>query len=165
VTTNDAYSMELESESTDHSKSYSSFSVIIEWENVVYSEMWRTQDMLKKLCNQIIQLSPNFVEKPEIIIAYDSDDIDGKEVKEIAKTCLENCISLIQLKILSSSGADYTALKAFGAKNSSNEIIIFLDCDVIPEPRWLQGYMEAFENQDVKVVRGVTFMHIIYIIE
>jgi len=151
--------MKLESKNIQRNKFYSSFSVVIEWENVVYSEMWRTQDMLKKLCNQIIQLSPNFVEKPEIIVVYDSDDIDGKQVEEIVNTCLENCISLIQLKILPSPGSDYTGLKTFGAKNSYNEVIILLDCDVIPVAGWLLGYLEAFERQDVKVVRGVTFMH------
>jgi len=121
--------------------------------------MWRAQNMLKQLCKQIVELSPNFVVKPQIIVGFDSNDFDGKEVEKIIKKYLENCLSLIQLNILSAPDLDYTSLKNFGAKNCSNEVIIFIDSDVIPEDGWLQGYLESFERQDVKVVRGISYMY------
>jgi len=121
--------------------------------------MWRAQNMLKQLSKQIVEISPNFAGKPEIIVDHDPNHVVGKQIEQIIKRYLENCLSLIQLKILSAPGLDYTALKNFGVKNSSNEVIIFIDCDVIPGDGWLQGLLEAFDRQDLNVVGGNSFMY------
>jgi len=115
--------------------------------------------MLKRLCKQLIEVLPRLQLKPEIIIAYDHNKVDGNQIEQIVKQGLADVLSLIQLKIMPTPGLDYTALKNFGAQNSSNEVIIFIDCDVIPEDGWLESMLEAFLSQDVHVVAGNCFMY------
>jgi hypothetical protein len=139
-------------------KTYPSFSIIIEWENALHGQLWRASKMLNALSKQIVEISPSLSLKPEVIIVYDSTDLKGLEVDKTVNEQLTCCLSVIDLKIFPTNGLHYYELKNFGVGHSSNDIIIFLDSDVIPEDGWLSALLEPFQNPHINVVGGNTYL-------
>lgn len=151
--------MSLESENASiNSSSYPSFSVVIEWENILHAESQRSNKMLQQLCKQLIEVSPNSCSKPEIIIVYNPEESEGFRIEQLTKEQLAPCNSMIELKIIPAPGLHYYELKNCGAKHSSSDIIIFLDSDVIPEDRWLASLLESFQCLEVCIVGGHTYV-------
>ena len=111
--------------------------------------------MLQQLSKQIIEISPNLSSKAEIIIVYNSDILEHYEIERIVNEPLEPCGSMIDLKIIPATKLDYYELKNFGFQQSHRDIIIFLDCDVVPEEGWLVAMLEPFQNPRVSVVGGM----------
>ena len=60
--------------------SYPSFSIIIEWENMLLYDSYRSNKMLEILANQLLEISSKVSTKPEIIIVYNNEDINGSEI-------------------------------------------------------------------------------------
>jgi len=151
--------MRLETENASiNSSSYPSFSVVIEWENILLAESQRSNKMLQQLCKQLIEVSPNSCSKPEIIIVYNPEESDGFGIEQLTKEQLAPCNSMIELKIIPAPGLHYYELKNCGAKHSSSDIVIFLDSDVIPEDGWLASLLESFQWLEVCVVGGHTYV-------
>lgn len=150
--------MTIHAENGGHATYYHSFSIVIEWENILLSEAWRTHKMLQELRQQIIQIYPKLLSKPEIIVVHNSEQMERSQVEQFVNEQFEACSSLIQLRIIPASGLHYYDLKNFGAKHSKGELIIFLDSDVIPEDGWLVSLLESFQHSDVLVVGGNTYM-------
>lgn len=136
--------------------SYHDFSIIIEWQNIILSELWRARKMLQQLCKQIIETSPQ-VSKPEVIMVYNYEETEWPRIGQLVNEQLAPCMSLIELKIIPASGLPYYELKNFAAKHSHRDIIIFVDSDVIPEDGWLTGLLEAFQQQEVSLVGGANY--------
>src|SRR5574341_121891 len=136
--------------------SYLSFSIIIEWQNIILSEFWRARKMLQQLCKQVIATSPH-LSKPEIIMVYNSEETEWPRIGHLVNEQLAPCMSLIELKIIPASGLPYYELKNLAAKHSHRDIIIFLDSDVIPEDTWLTGLLEAFQQPEVRLVGGANY--------
>ncbi len=65
--------------------SYPSFSIIIEWENMFLYDSYRSIKMLEILANQLLEVSPKMTKKPEIIIVYNNEDINGSEIEPLIK--------------------------------------------------------------------------------
>jgi len=148
--------MKLESKNIQRNKFYPSFSIVIEWENVLRAEKWRTRKMLQQLCQQIIKLFPTLLSKPEVIIVYNPEGVEGKELEKIAKEDLKQCNSIIELKIIPAVGLHYYQQKNFGVQHATHDIIIFIDSDVIPEEGWLTGTLEPFSDHRIQVACGNT---------
>jgi len=119
---------------------------------------YRSNKMLEILANQLLEVSPKMSTKPEIIIVYNNEDINGSEIEPLIKKKLNPCSSIIDLKIISSSGLHYYQQKNFGAKHCHGDVIIFLDCDVIPDEGWLIGLLECFLQPEIKVVGGQSYI-------
>ena len=111
--------------------------------------------MLQQLSKQIVEISPNLSSKAEIIIAYNSDNLEHYEMERIVNEPLEPCGSMIDLKIIPATKLDYYELKNFGFQQSHRDIIIFLDCDVVPEEGWLVAMLEPFQNPRISVLGGM----------
>jgi len=144
-----------ESNNSNRDSSYPSFSIIIEWQNRLFSEEWLAVKMLQQLSKQIIEISPNLSSKPEIIIVYNSDILEHYEMERIVNEPLEPCGSMIDLKIIPATKLEYYELKNFGFQQSHRDIIIFLDCDVVPEEGWLVAMLEPFQNPRLSVLTGM----------
>ena len=135
-----------------------SFSIIIEWENFVQSEARYASIMLQNLIMQIKKISKKISVLPEIIIVYNSKAVDGPAVEQFVMDNFASNLKLVELKIVSASGMYYYDLKNLGASKSSNDLNIFIDSDVIPEDGWLEGLIEPFQNPEISVVAGCTYM-------
>jgi len=138
--------------------SYPSFSIIIEWENLRFADMRITQKMLKKTAKQITEIFQNQFIHPEIIIAYNKEITADYDIEQLVKDALQNCLSLIDLKIIPTPDLNYYEQKNFAADYCSNEILILVDSDVIPDDRWLMSLLKPFSDPNVSVVGGTDYM-------
>ena len=156
------YEKPLESKNANLPMSYPSFSIVIHWYDFHPSESGRPRKMLESLAKQIISVSKNILVKPEIIIVYIAEETRN-QVKDFVNENFAACKSLIDLKVIPAFGFNrynlrYYALKYFGATHTSNEVIIFIDNDVIPDKDWLIGYLEVMKNPQTNMVAGNAYI-------
>ncbi len=138
--------------------SYPSFSILIEWENLRFAELEIAKRMLQNVAKQINDISDNISVPPEILILYNEDVMQDDKIEPFVRENLEPCISLIDLKIIHTPDLTYYNQRNYGAKKSSNEILIMLDCDVIPDVGWLINLLQPFDDSNVFAVGGVPYM-------
>jgi glycosyltransferase involved in cell wall biosynthesis len=139
-------------------------SVIVEWYNMTHAEHSRATRMLAELISQAASLyspderKPGRLAKPlDLVIVFDSEQESLQNVQS-AFGNLANAMGSVVPRLLPIPDARYCKLKNSGAASSKSEIIIFLDCDVIPEPNWLAAFLEAFADPRVSVVVGNTYV-------
>ena len=150
-----------------------SISIVIEWENVLLSEMERCCAMLKELGRQLCEFHPSrelspdqsdippWVKTPvEVLVAYCSEHVDGSLVNKVLAESLSSADDCFMVRLLPASLTDsgYYDLKNFGARHATGDIIVFLDSDVIPEPGWLKALLSGFADPAVEVVCGNTYI-------
>ena len=103
-------------------------SIVIELENLLITELGRTEKMLQQLAKQICENNDNFSSKIEVLIIYDEGETYDFDMEKIAKDNLKSCLALIDFKLLPAPpNTRYYEARNFGFKHTSNEIIIFLD--------------------------------------
>lgn len=133
------------------------FSISIEWENVRFSELGRTRQMLRRLRQELAGLAP-LREPPEVVFLYDRRAVDGDLVVQVVNEELSPQATPVRTKFIATERLRYYQLKNFGAASTEGEIVIFLDCDVIPERGWLAAMLEPFADPAVKVVGGESYI-------
>jgi hypothetical protein len=136
----------------------SSFAVVIEWENGRFAALERSRSMLRALRAQIDEVVGAGRIAAEVIIVYNRHDIDRTLIDEEVKAWLRPADCPAKVRIFASDGLRYYQQKNFGAAQTEAEIVIFLDCDIIPESGWLAGMLEAFTHKNVDVVAGETYV-------
>jgi hypothetical protein len=139
-------------------REFPTFSMVIEWENAVLSELDRTREMLGELHQQLGEVVERGYPRPEIIILHDKDDVEPRLVEEVVAKVAPLAAWPAEVRIIAAEGLEYVEQKNFGAKQSDSDLIFFLDSDVIPEPGWLAGLLEAFQDPEVQVVGGNTYI-------
>ena len=147
--------MKPESNNGNRDSSYPSFSIVIEWENIINSQEWLAVKMLRQLSKQIVEISPNLSSKPEVIIVYNSENFEHCQLEQFVNEKLEPCDSMIDLKIIPTTKSDIYELKNYGAQQCHQDIIILLDSDVVPEEGWLVAMLEPFQNPGISVLTGL----------
>ena len=144
-----------ESNNGNRDSSFPSFSIVIEWENILLTERSLNVEMLRQLSKQIIEISPNLSSKPEVIIVYNSENFEHCQLEQFVNEKLEPCDSMIDLKIIPTTKSDIYELKNYGVQQSHQDIIILLDSDVVPEEGWLVAMLEPFQNPGISVLTGL----------
>ncbi len=135
-----------------------SFAIVIEWENARFAELQRTRLMLRSLLAQIRELAPACPTPPQILFMYDKLSIDGNMVNQVLADEFSAPATEVRVSVVPDEGLRYYQQKNQGARMSEGDIVIFLDCDVIPEPGWLRGMLDAFADPQVSVVAGETYI-------
>ena len=144
---------------------YPSFSIVIEWENFLQTdEKWHAQIMLQRLCEDILHISKR-ISKAEILIVYDPEEIEIQKIEEFTKKELSPILQIINLKFIPAQKLDYYEMKNLGAKNSSGDLILFTDSDTIPDKGWLIEMLDSFEQNEVNVIAGNTYIALNNILE
>jgi len=138
--------------------SYPSFSILIEWENLRLAELSRPKSMLQQLAKQIRDISDNLSAPPEILILYNEDVMHDDKIEPFVRENLEPCISLIDLKFISTPDLRYYEQRNYGSEKCSNEILIMLDSDTIPDDGWLINLLQPFDDSNVFAVGGLPYM-------
>jgi len=139
--------------------SCTSFSIVIELENLRFSELDVAKTMLQKVAKQINDISENLSARPEFIILYKKEITTGYNIEKFVKDALGSCISLIDLKIISTHNLNYYEQRNYGADLCNNEILIFIDCDVIPDEGWLINLLLPFNDPETSVVGGLNYVN------
>ncbi len=135
-----------------------SFAIVVEWENARFAALRRTRALLDRLHVQLQSLHAKVPAAAEVILLFNEFDIDRKVVETVVAEHL-TCVDLpAKVRIVATKGLRYYQQKNHGAALSDAEIVIFLDCDLIPEPDWLENMLTAFRRGDVDVVAGETYV-------
>jgi hypothetical protein len=133
------------------------FSISIEWENARFAELERTRRMLRALREQLLALPPP-TKPPQINVLYDCGTIDGDVVQRVIAEEFQPDSLPAVTSIIPSDGLRYYQQKNFGGLQGEFDLTILLDCDVVPEPGWLQAMISAFDNPKAGVVAGETYV-------
>jgi glycosyltransferase involved in cell wall biosynthesis len=135
------------------------FSIIIEWENAKLSELSRAKEMLRVIHQQVEPYVQNPSTSrpgaPELLIVYDEGHIDAT----IIHSCIKEAFGgepRFDVRLVPAPDLGYYGLKVFGAEQATNEIIIFLDSDVVPLPGWLDALLASFSSPDIFISGGDT---------
>jgi hypothetical protein len=83
------------------------FSVVIEWENALLSELGRTREMLKQLHEQLTEAVEARYPNPEIIILYDKEAVDQQLIEEVVEEAAELEAWPADMRIIPTRGLEY----------------------------------------------------------
>lgn len=132
-------------------------SVIIEWENAKLSDLGRAERMLAELGRQMAEAARKRDLKAELIVLYDSDEVDVNVPQTAISTQIDSAQWPGTIQLAPALGQRYYEQKNTGAKLARGEILIFLDSDVVPDQGWLEGLLRAMESPEVGFVGGETY--------
>ena len=120
------------------------FSIVIEWENALLSEVARTRKMVQVLQEQILNLRN---EEFEVFVLFNPEQVDRQFIESILAIDISDDFNSI-CKVISAKGMHYFELKNLGAKIATGDVVIFLDSDIVPEERWLDCLIDVFYKMD-----------------
>ena len=126
--------------------SSSSFSIILETENLANADLNGLVDSLASLVNQT--MSPT--EANEVLV-IDSGDAPPELLQQLCDR-----YSWITVHPAPPATGYYKA-KMLGAQLATGEIVVYADSDCVYEPRWLESILTAFsQNEPIQIVAGET---------
>jgi Glycosyl transferase family 2 len=124
-------------------------SIVVEWDNVRLSGASRALTMLSRLRDEVAAQDGGAI---EVLLMHDGRVGDLAEAERILGPVVG------RIRSLRAPDAGYYELKNAGAGEATGELIVFLDCDVIPEPGWLREIVASFAAPEVAVVAGATYL-------
>lgn len=136
---------------------FPSLAVVIEWENAVLAKLSRTMRMLEQLRQQLTEIAPLLGEKAEVLFLYDHTRVSAELIQNAVGKVFGNT-PFCEVRIISTNGKRYYELKNESLLYTQKDLLVFLDSDVVPEDGWLRGLLKAFEQEDMKVVCGNTYV-------
>lgn len=134
-----------------------SFSVVIEWENARLSELGRAHEMLGTLAAQVRDLKDRLDAPPELIVLYDPGAIDSGLVQSLIDQAFAGQDD-VPINLLPSEKSTYYRQKNHGATIAKRSLVMFLDSDVVPESGWLDSLLSTFNDQNVAIACGNTYI-------
>lgn len=133
-----------------------SFDIAIEWENAKFAGLARARRLLRGLCAQLVALAP--ARPPEILMLYDPREIARETVSAVVDEEFGSAEAPARIRLVAAEGARYYEQKNRAAALCAAAVIVFVDCDVVPEDAWLAAILAPFAQPDVNVVYGQTYV-------
>jgi len=135
-----------------------SISIVIEWDNPVFSDLSRAHTMLARLGAQLSALPRPVTPPPELVLVCNPETAEPGWVENEARQHLGTAVNMVTLEVIAGKGLRYYEMKNIGARHTSGDVIIFIDSDVIPEDAWLESLVSAICRENVAVVGGETYV-------
>jgi hypothetical protein len=132
-------------------------SVIVEWENAKLSDLDRARRMLAQLGAQMAEAARKRDLKAELLVLYDSDEIDPAVPRAAIASGLGKAAWPGTIELVAAPGKRYYEQKNAGAQLAKGEILVFLDSDVVPDEGWLEGLLAALDDPSVDFVGGEAY--------
>jgi hypothetical protein len=134
-------------------------SIVLEWETVNEGGIERAVLGLREIARQIAELQLQLKAPAEVIVCYEERDISDKELQSVFDRAAGAGGWLCQLTFIPvPAGTHYYEKKNIGARLSRNEIVLFFDTDLLPDPGWLEGMLTPFQEWKVSVLVGATHL-------
>ncbi|MDX1518783.1 MAG: glycosyltransferase [Gammaproteobacteria bacterium] len=135
-------------------ESLPAISIIVEWDNAMHIEPGRIRNTLVSLREQLIELKNRFSVNPELLFVFDQMMISENDLVDIVKEGFDRDFDAASVEYVPAEGLRYYELKNLGAEKCSNDILVFLDSDVVPVSGWLHHLLMPFRDKSVRVVAG-----------
>lgn len=132
-------------------------SLLVEWENLRWSEQPRCAAMLAALAAQLEGLAPAApagAQDLEVLVLHDPQHVRGPQVHAFVERSMGRVPARVHLEVVAAPGCDYYEMKNAAVQRARGRHVVFLDSDVIPEPGWLATLLAALEDPRVEVVGG-----------
>ncbi|MFM8981182.1 MAG: glycosyltransferase [Planctomycetia bacterium] len=136
-------------------------SIVLEWENLRWSERARCAALLAELARQVEALAPAAAAPEpdvELLVLHDGACMPAEEVRAFVLHSVGTLPARLGLRVLAGADASYYGLKNEGARAAGGDIVVFVDSDVLPEPGWLRTLLEAFHDPRVEVAGGQAYL-------
>ena len=114
--------------------------------------------MLRILADQVREAAGSLLEGPpvEMLVCVDQAELDG--CREFVLDTLGPDDELFRIRFLEARDLEYYELKNLAVREATGELLVFLDCDVLPEPGWLAQLLAPFDDPEISVVGGNTYV-------
>lgn len=132
------------------------FSIVLEWENALTTELKRTKEMLIMVHRQCFARSETF----ELIVLHNPEQVNGDFISWFIEETIQkhNLPRSMDIRIKEAPKAHYFQLKNYGIKESSGQSVIILDSDVIPLEDWFNKILSAHQNHPDALISGLSFI-------
>jgi hypothetical protein len=141
--------------------------IVVEWENALHSESARSEAMLLALRRQTVEMAAKGGDRArpedglppfELLVAFDPARFVRDDLEALLGRCLAGAETALIWRLVPVEASGYYGSKNHGAAAAAGEIVVFLDCDVVPESGWLEQLLAALEAPAVQVVAGNTYI-------
>jgi hypothetical protein len=134
-------------------------SIVLEWETVEDGGVLRAERGLREVSRQIAELQGELRAPAEVIVCYEERVVSHQDLRSILNRAAgpDGWACPVEL-VCVPPGTHYYEKKNVGARESKNDIIVFLDTDLIPDPGWLRNMLSAFDDWSVSVLFGATHL-------
>jgi hypothetical protein len=113
--------------------------------------------MLRTLARQVRDAAGSALESPvELLVCVDRSA--HEDCRAFVLETLGRHAELFDMRFLVTTGLEYYELKNRAVAEAAGDLLIFLDCDVLPEPGWLAHLLAPFEDPAISVVGGNTYV-------
>ena len=134
-------------------------SIVIEWETARACSGERAVIGLSALCEQLWQLAERMQDAAEVVITHDPVENSQDALRSLVASAGGMRGWPIAVRIVPvPAGTDYYGHKNFGFLLTRNEVVVFLDSDLIPDAGWLEQMLEPLCNFRSSVVVGNTYI-------
>jgi len=124
-------------------------SIVLEWETVLAAGTPRGARCLAAMSREM----RDYGDRAEMIVCFDHKESTRESVIDAVNDADLDC-EIVEVP----DGLDYYGKKNFGFTRTKNEVVVFLDSDLIPEPGWLANLIEPFSDFRKSVVVGRTHL-------
>jgi len=133
-------------------------SLIVEWENSRHTVESRTAQMMRRLAQQVEERLAAGNASFELIIVYDPGDCPEQSIRTMLNEQWRSLLSSVHVSLVPVADGSYYVMKNVAAATAKGEFIVFIDCDVLPEPHWLDNILAPFDDPEIGVSQGATFV-------
>jgi hypothetical protein len=134
-------------------------SIVLEWETVNEGGIERAILGLRAVSHQIAELQSQLKAPAEVIVCYEQREISEWELQSVFARAAGPAGWLCRVAFIPvPSGTQYYEKKNTGARASTNEIIVFLDTDLVPDSAWLLNLLTAFSDWSLSILVGATHL-------
>ncbi|WP_437882157.1 glycosyltransferase family 2 protein [Pseudomonas sp. LRF_L74] len=149
--------MKLDARSVEADMQYPS--VVIEWDNALLSGNNRAFKGLSILNQQLWDAQGHLSGEADVVVTFDPSQADEalirREIERIGgKRGWPGHLTVATVP----PGTRYYGHKNIGFRFTRNDIVIFLDSDLLPESGWLEEMIRPFADYRHSVVVGNTYM-------
>jgi hypothetical protein len=131
-------------------------SIVVEFENATLHGLEELMELGAELKRQV--LSTSDIGKLELLCAYPGGDISPElsSLRATVAAIRNEMAGLMDVRLLELPNRRYYELKNDAARQATNDILVFLDSDIIVQPGWLRELLEPFDDPDTQISLGLT---------
>lgn len=136
-----------------------SLSIVVEWENARLAEAARPLAMLRELARQLDGLAASSGQRRvELLLLHNPRAVGAAAIEALVEEVRPRAAWPAAVRVLASADRGYYEQKNFGVGQTTGEVVLFVDSDVVPEPGWLERLLGCLDDPRAAVACGSTYV-------